>query len=136
MLVEMRLSRIIISDIHDHQIVYLKESEGEREFPIVIGRFEASSIDRRVKKEQLVPRPLTHDLIVSTVQALGGELDCIKIHDMRDATYFASICVKKDGEVVEIDSRPSDAIAVAVTSDPFLPIYVEDSVIEAASEDH
>ncbi len=134
MLVEMRLSRIIISDIHDHQIVYLKEVEGEREFPIIIGRYEASSIDRRVKKEQIVPRPLTHDLVVNTIEAFGGQLDCIKIHDMRDSTYYASICVKQDDQTIEIDSSPSDAIAVAVTCDPILKIYVEENVIAAAAD--
>lgn len=132
MLVEMRLSRIIISDIHDHQIVYLKEVDGEREFPIVIGRYEASSIERRVRKEKLVPRPLTHDLVVNVIHELKGELESIQIHDMQDATYFAKICIKKDGEMIEVDSRPSDALAVAVTCDPVLPVFVEDSVIEAA----
>lgn len=134
MLVEMRLSRIIISDIHDHQIVYLKETEGEREFAIVIGRYEASSIDRRVKREQDVPRPLTHDLVTNVIRELGGELEYIKIHDMKDATYFASLCIKKDGEMIEVDSRPSDAIAVAVTSEPHLKILVSDEVIEAAMQ--
>lgn len=134
MQVEMRLTRIIISEIHDHQVVYLKEVNGSREFPIVIGLFEASSIDRRVRKLPNIPRPLTHDLVVNAIEQLGGELDHIKISEMRDATYFASICVKRDGELIEIDSRPSDAIAVAVTCSPVLPIYVAEQVIQAAIE--
>ena len=71
MSVQMELSRIIISEINDQQVVYLKEVEGDRTFPILIGLFEATSIDRRVKNHQS-PRPLTHDLLVASVELLGG----------------------------------------------------------------
>ena len=84
--VEMQLSRIIISEIHDQQIIYLREVNGERQFPIVIGIFEATSIDRRVKGFQ-PPRPLTHDLIVSVVEQLDGELDSVMISELREGTY-------------------------------------------------
>lgn len=134
MQVEMTLSRIIISELHDHQIVYLKEKHGDREFPIVIGVFEATSIDRRVRKPGPPQRPLTHDLLVNVIAELGGELKHIRVHTVRDGTYLASICVMHDGQLREIDSRPSDAIAVAVTCDPFLPIFVDEEVIEAAVE--
>ena len=129
--VEMQLSRIIISEIHDQQIIYLREVDGERQFPIVIGIFEATSIDRRVKGYQ-TPRPLTHDLIVSIVEQLNGELDSVVISDLRDGTYFAELRVRREGELVEIDARPSDAIAVAVTCDPPLPIFVNEEVLEEA----
>lgn len=129
--VEMQLSRIIISEIHDQQIIYLREVDGERQFPIVIGIFEATSIDRRVKGYQ-TPRPLTHDLIVSIVEQLDGELDSVVISDLRDGTYFAELRVRREGELVEIDARPSDAIAVAVTCDPPLPIFVNEEVLEEA----
>ena len=79
----MQLSRIIISDINDQQVIYLREMEGERQFPILIGIYEASSIDRRVKKFK-APRPLTHDLIVQVVEAMGGELDSIIISELKD----------------------------------------------------
>jgi len=134
MQVEMTLSRIIISELHDHQIVYLREKDGEREFPIVIGVFEATSIDRRVRKPGPPQRPLTHDLLVNVIEQLGGELRHIRIHTVRDGTYLASICVMQNGQLQEIDSRPSDAIAVAVTCDPFLPIFVNEEVIETAIE--
>lgn len=134
MQVEMVLTRIIISELHDHQIVYLKEKAGKREFPIVIGVFEAASIDRRVKKPGPPPRPLTHDLLVNTIAALGGELKHIRIHTVQDGTYYASICLMHDGQLREIDARPSDAIAVAVTCDPFLPIFVNEEVVEIATE--
>ena len=127
--IHMKLSRIIISEINEQQVIYLKEVEGDRTFPILIGIFEATSIDRRVKDYQS-PRPLTHDLLVNTVDELGAELDSVIISELRDHTYYAKLRVRKDGELVEIDSRPSDAIAVAVTCDPQLPIYVAEEVLE------
>src|SRR3954470_1538936 len=105
----MELKRIIISEVHDQQVVMLKEVEGDRTFPIVIGIFEATSIDRRVKGLP-APRPLTHDLLANAIELLGGELQDIYISELRDHTYYAKLRIKHDGEVVEVDSRPSDAI--------------------------
>ena len=130
--IQMELRRIIISELDAHQIVILKEVEGERNFPIVIGIFEATSIDRRVKGDQS-PRPLTHDLIISVVEQLGGEIQDIVISDLKEHTYFAKLRVRKDGELTEIDCRPSDAIAVAVASR--VPIYVNEEVLGEALED-
>jgi bifunctional DNase/RNase len=129
--VEMQLARIIISEINEHQVVFLKEVDGDRQFPILIGIFEATSIDRRVKSIDR-PRPLTHDLLVGTVEAMGGELDSVVISELKDHTYFANLRIRYDGELIEIDARPSDAIAVAVTCDPALPIYVEEEVLKQA----
>ncbi len=126
--VQMELSRIIISEINDQQVIYLKEVDGDRSFPILIGIFEATSIDRCVKGIAK-PRPLTHDLVVNAVHNLGGEFESVVITELKDHTYFARLRVKHEGEVVEIDSRPSDAIAVAVTCDPPLPIYVAEDVL-------
>lgn len=126
--VPMRLKKIVISDISD-QFIFLEEIDGDRLLPIVIGYFEANSIDRRVKHVRS-PRPLTHDLLKNTVDSLGGELDSVLISELRDHTYFAQLRVKQDGELVEIDARPSDAIAVAVTCDPPLPIYVAEEVLD------
>lgn len=132
--IHMQLSRIIISEINEQQVIYLQEVDGERQFPILIGIFEATSIDRRVKHYPS-PRPLTHDLLVNTVEQLGAELDSVVINELHEHTYYAKLRVRQDGELVEIDSRPSDAIAVAVTCDPPLPIYVAEEVLEdAASE--
>ncbi len=131
--VQMELRRIIISELDDHQIVILKETDGERNFPIVIGIFEATSIDRRVKGLPS-PRPLTHDLIISVVEQMGGEVQDIVISDLQEHTYYAKLRVRKEGELVEIDCRPSDAIAVAVASR--VPIYVSEEVLgEALEED-
>ena len=126
--VHMELSRIIISEINDQQVIYLREVDGERTFPILIGIFEATSIDRRVKGFA-PPRPLTHDLVVSVVENLGGELQDVVISDLKEHTYFARLRVRHQGELIEIDARPSDAIAVAVTCEPKLPIYVSEEVL-------
>ena len=131
--VQMELKRIIISEVHEQQIIVLREVDGERSFPIVIGIFEATSIDRRVKNI-VPPRPLTHDLIVSVVDQLGGDLQDIVISDLQDHTYFAKLRVRREGELIEIDCRPSDAIAVAVTAK--VPIWVaEDVLAETADEE-
>ncbi|WP_029629999.1 bifunctional nuclease family protein [Zavarzinella formosa] len=124
--VQMELKRIIISEVHEQQIIVLREVEGTRSFPIVIGIFEATSIDRRVKSI-VPPRPLTHDMIVNVVEQLGGEIQDILINDLQDHTYFARLRIRKDGELVEIDCRPSDAIAVAVTAK--VPIWVAEEVL-------
>src|ERR1044072_7287254 len=98
----MELKRIIISEAHDQQGVMLREVEGDRSFPIVIGIFEATSIDRRVKGMPS-PRPLTHDLVASVIDNLGGDFQDIYISDLREHTYFAKLRIRKDGELVEID---------------------------------
>jgi bifunctional DNase/RNase len=95
--------------------------------------FEAISIDRRVKEDYNPPRPLTHDLIVSVAEQLGAEFDSVVISELREHTYFAKLRLKKDGELIEVDARPSDAIAIAVTFDPHLPIFVSEDVLEEAS---
>ena len=132
--VEMQLSRIIISEIHDQQIIYLREVEGQRQFPIVIGIFEATSIERRIRGIQ-TPRPLTHDLIVNILDQLDGEPDSVVINDLQEGTYYAELRVRRGGELIAIDARPSDAIAVAVSCDPPLPIYVAEEVLDEAVSD-
>lgn len=127
--VQMELKRIIISEVIDHQMIWLKEIDGERVFPIVIGIFEATSIDRRVKKIP-APRPLTHDLIVGIIDNLGAELQDIYINELREHTYYAKLRIRQNGELTEIDCRPSDAIALAVTAN--VPIYVAEDVISEA----
>jgi bifunctional DNase/RNase len=122
----MELKRIIISEIHEQQVITLKEVDGDRSFPIVIGIFEATSIDRRVRGIPN-PRPLTHDLVANTVETLGGELQDVYINDLREHTYYAKLRVRQEGELIEIDCRPSDAIALAVTAK--VPIYVAEDVL-------
>lgn len=125
--VQMELKRIIISEVHDQQIIMLKEVGGARSFPIVIGIFEATSIDRRVRGIP-APRPLTHDLVAGVIEQLGGELRDILISELREHTYYAKLRIRHDGELMEVDCRPSDAIALAVTAR--VPIYVNEEVLE------
>ncbi len=135
MSVQMQLARIIISEISDNQVIYLQEVDGERQFPILIGIFEATSIDRRVKEEFAPPRPLTHDLIVSVADSLGAKLESVVISELKEHTYFAKLQLRcGDDELIEIDARPSDAIAVAVTVNPHLPIYVAEDVLQEAAK--
>ena len=130
--IHMELRRIIISEVDEHQVIVLREVEGERSFPIVIGLFEATSIDRRVKGIA-APRPLTHDLINAVVDQLGGEIQDVVISDLKEHTYFAKLRVRHEGELIEVDCRPSDAIAVAVTAKA--PIYVSEDVLGEALEE-
>jgi uncharacterized protein len=130
--VHMELRRIIISEVDDHQVIVLKEIEGDRSFPIVIGIFEATSINRRVKQEQS-QRPLTHDLINSVVELMGGEIQDIVISELKEHTYFAKLRIRNEGELIEVDCRPSDAIALAVTAK--VPIYVAEDVLGEALDD-
>jgi bifunctional DNase/RNase len=148
MAVRMELSRILIRELNDYQIIELREARngsapsaavpeeegGEtRSFPIVIGLPEAQAIERRIKGIQ-VKRPQTHDLLANVIEAMGGELQSITITDLTEHTFFATLDVKKPGgEVIHIDSRPSDAIALGVAGD--VPIYVEEHVLDAAMTD-
>lgn len=133
MAVEMQLARIIISEISDSQVIYLKEVGGERQFPILIGIFEATNINRRVKEDFRPPRPLTHDLIVQVAEALGATVESVVISELSQQTYYAALQLRKDDQLIEIDARPSDAIAVAVTFHPALPIYVNEQVLRDAT---
>jgi len=125
------LAQIIISETRDTQIIVLRERDGERCLPIVIGLTEALAIDRRVKGIQ-PPRPLTHDLLGNVIELLSSELEKIVINDLKEHTFYAKLVIRQDGELVEIDSRPSDAIALGVASEA--PIYVEDHVLREVSQ--
>ena len=115
MSIQMELHKIIISDTQDQQIIMLKEVDGERKFPMVIGTESAVAIDRRLKGIQ-APRPLTHDLLASVIEQLGGTIDRIEINNLQDHTFFAKIVIRQNGDTIDIDSRPSDAIARASVS--------------------
>ena len=127
MAVQMELHKIIISEMQQEQIIMLKEVDGERKFPIVIGNNEALAIDRRLKG-QVSPRPLTHDLLANVIEQLGGSIDRIEINNLQDHTFFARIHIRRNGDIVKIDSRPSDAIALGVAT--MVPIYVAEHVLD------
>ena len=132
MTVLMELSRILIREMTDMQIIELTEVDGERTFPIVVGLPEAFAIERRLKGIE-IPRPQTHDLLASTIKHLGGELKRILIDDLTEGTFYAKLIVEQDGREIIIDSRPSDAIALGVAED--VPIYVAEHVLTAAQAD-
>jgi bifunctional DNase/RNase len=129
--VRMDLSRIIISETSDQQIIVLKERSGARQFPIVIGIHEALAIDRRLKGFP-TQRPLTHELLANVIESMSGDLERIVIHDLRDHTFYAKLVIRQNGNLLEIDSRPSDAIALGVASDT--PIYVAEQVLREVSD--
>jgi len=130
MAVEMELSRIIIQENSDQQFIFLKEKHGERTFPIVIGIHEAISIDRRLKGIP-TPRPLTHELVHQVIEDMGGVLEQVVVSDLRDHTFYATLVIRRGEEVIEIDARPSDAIAVGVVDNT--PILVEEHVLDAVT---
>jgi uncharacterized protein len=129
--VEVELSRIIINETSDQQVIVLKERHGERSFPIVIGIVEIFAIDRRLKGIK-PPRPMTHDLLDSVIENLGVKIEKIVINDLRNHTFYANIHLISNGQTVKIDSRPSDAIALGVASNA--PIYVAEHVFEKTSQ--
>ena len=130
--VPMHVSRILIREMAEMQVIELAETDGTRRFPIVIGLPEAFAIDRRIKGVQ-IPRPQTHDLLAETIRALGGSLREIRIDDIDGGTFFAKLVIDRDGETLVIDSRPSDAIALGVADG--VPILVEEHVLDAATAD-
>ncbi|HWB53968.1 MAG TPA: bifunctional nuclease family protein [Tepidisphaeraceae bacterium] len=127
MSVQMELRRIIISEMQDRQVISLKEVDGEREFDIQIGSGEAYAIDRRLKGIA-VPRPLTHDLLANIIESLDATLERIEINNLQDSTFYARLFIRHGGGVVEVDSRPSDAIALGVATS--VPIFVADHVLD------
>jgi len=126
-MIEVELSRIIIDDRRDGQIIILKEKDGRRAFSILVGSYEAMAIDRRLK-DTPVPRPQTHELLASVIEHLGGTVERIVINELRDDTFFAHLVIRVNQELVEVDSRPSDAMALVAGKG--VPIFVAEDVID------
>jgi bifunctional DNase/RNase len=139
MQIEMELSRILMSESQDTHYVELREKQPEvedepRTFPIVIGFTEASAIERRLMGH-VPPRPQTHELLSSVIESLGYQLNRVVINDLSDHTFYARLMLhssKHPEDVREIDSRPSDAIALAVAED--VPIFVSSEVLDEVSQ--
>ena len=132
MFVRVELSRIVINETTPQQVIVLREKDGQRSFPIMIGVAEALAIDRRLKSVEL-PRPMTHDLLANVITKLGGRLEKILITDLRKHTFYATLVVTRGSETLEIDSRPSDAIALGVAFDT--PIFVSSHVLDRILKD-
>lgn len=128
--VAMELSRILIREDSDLQLIELTEVGGDRTFPISIGLPEAIAIDRRLKGMP-VPRPQTHELLASVIRALGGTLRAIHVRELRGSTFYASLVIEQGGRLVGVDSRPSDAIALGVADG--VPVLVEEDVLAAVA---
>jgi|YNPNPStandDraft_1061719.scaffolds.fasta_scaffold14770_1 bifunctional DNase/RNase len=127
--IEVSVYAVLYSLLSRYRVVLLKELQGERYLPIWIGQYESEAIAMRLQGTS-VPRPLTHDLLLNVIIELGGMVQHILINDLSDSTFYARIAIERDGELQLIDSRPSDAIALAVRAS--VPIYVEESVLEKA----
>jgi bifunctional DNase/RNase len=126
-LVEARVHGLILEKSTQQNIVILRESEGERILPIWIGPGEAQAI-RRMLAEEPFPRPLTHDLLVLMIEGLHAKITRVVIADLRENTFYASVLVQRDSEVLSIDARPSDSIAVALRAKA--PIFVNEKLLQ------
>jgi len=128
-MIEMIIDSIRVSLMNYQRVVILKEKMAERYLPIWIGPAEADAIAVKLQGVT-VPRPLTHDLLHSVIDALGASINSIIVSDLKSDTFYAKIILNVDGEEMEVDSRPSDALALAVRAE--VPIYAEEIVLDKA----
>jgi len=129
-MVEVTIDSIRVSLMNQQRIVLLKDVDGERYLPIWIGPCEADAITVKLQEVEVL-RPLTHDLLKTLINELGGTVEQILINDLRDDVYYARIVVVINGRRLEIDSRPSDAVALAVRVQA--PIYIDEAVMTKAA---
>ena len=134
-LIQCELAQIMIAEQRGAQVIVLRECEGERIFPIEIGLFEALAINRHISGEEMI-RPMTHDLLLSVMAHLGGSLKRIVVSELVETvegqgTFYGLLVVERDGEEIEIDTRPSDAIALAVREG--CPLFVSEDVLQKVS---
>jgi bifunctional DNase/RNase len=128
-MIECKIDSIRVSLVTQHRVVILKEVDSERYLPIWIGPYEADAIALELQ-EVPMQRPFTHDLLRSVIGELGASVTHVLINDLREDTFYARIVLDVQGRHAEVDSRPSDAIALAVRAK--CPIYVEESVMDRA----
>jgi bifunctional DNase/RNase len=129
-MVKMEIYGVSFDLVGKQPIVLLKTAEGNKFLPIWIGNPEATAILMKLQ-DAPAPRPMTHDLVADIVEQLGGEVVSIAVTELKDSTFYAQITVRQNGQEIEIDSRPSDAIAIAIRVDA--PIYAADEVIEESA---
>jgi bifunctional DNase/RNase len=128
-MVEMVIDSIRVSLMNYQRVVILKEKLSDRYLPIWIGAAEADAIAVKLQGVT-VPRPMTHDLLSSVINTLGARIDSITVTDLKNDTFYAQIALTMDGNQLQVDSRPSDALALAVRVEA--PIYVDESVLDKA----
>jgi hypothetical protein len=127
--IEMRIRGLMMDPVTNMPIVILREASGEAILPIWVGIYEANAIALEIEKVT-TPRPMTHDLIKNLLAGMETRLSKVVVSDLREDTFFAVIWLEKGGEVISIDSRPSDALALALRMD--CPIYVEEQVLKSS----
>jgi bifunctional DNase/RNase len=127
--VEMRIRGLMMDPVTNMPVVILKGVEGESVLPIWVGIYEANAIALEMEKVA-TPRPMTHDLLKNLLIGLDAQVRKVVVNDLRDDTFFAVIWLEKEGQTISIDSRPSDALALALRAD--CPIFVEDEVLKTS----
>ena len=131
-MIEMELSKIVINEASDEQVIILKEKGGSRAFPIVIGIYEAAALDRGIRSVKTA-RPLTHDLIINILKSLNARIAKIIVNDLNNNTFYARLILGIDGKEIEVDSRPSDAIVLATHLK--VPIFVEEAILNKLAKE-
>ncbi|TET29427.1 bifunctional nuclease family protein [Candidatus Aerophobetes bacterium] len=126
-MIEVKVVNVAIDANSKMPVIVLKEKTGEKTLPIWIGLFEAQAIALALENVK-PPRPLTHDLAKSLIEKLKGKVDKVVISDLRNNTFYAQILIKKNGESIKVDSRPSDAIAIALRLN--VPIFIDEAVLD------
>ena len=126
-MIEVKVVNVAIDANSKMPVILLKEKTGEKTLPIWIGLFEAQAIALALENVK-PPRPLTHDLAKSLIEKLKGKVDRVVISDLRDNTFYAEILIKRNGETIKVDSRPSDAIALALRLN--VPIFIDETVLD------
>ena len=129
-MIEVTVDSIRASLMSQHRVVILKDMDNERFLPIWIGPFEAEAITLELQQVELA-RPLTHDLLKAVITKMGARVSHVLVNDLRDDTFYARVVLDNNGQPLEIDSRPSDSIALAVRAKA--PIFVAESVMEKAA---
>ncbi len=129
--VEMKIRGLMMDPVTNMPIVILKDVGGESVLPIWVGIYEANAIALEIEKVT-TPRPMTHDLLKNLLIGLDASVRKVVVNELRDDTFFAIIWVERDGQVISIDSRPSDALALALRVD--CPIFVEDEVLKTSRQ--
>ena len=129
--VEVKIRGLMMDPVTNMPMVVLREIGGEAVLPIWVGIFEANAIAMEIEKTA-TPRPMTHDLLRNTIQALDAEILKVVVSELKDDTFFAVIWLDRNGETITLDARPSDALALAMRAD--CPVYVERSVLDAVQK--
>jgi len=127
--VEMKIRGLMMDPVTNMPIVVLKDGDGSSVLPIWVGIYEANAIALEIEKVS-TPRPMTHDLIRNLLLGLEAQVQKVVVNELRDDTFYALIWLERDGQMISIDSRPSDALALALRVD--CPIYVEEDVLKSS----